>query len=692
MPATASLSHLRTTSLREFFYGSPYYPEHWDAAMRADDPALFRAAGWNVIRMAEFAWDVIEPREGVFDFTLFDETIARMAKVGIRTILCTPTAAPPRWLTRNHPEVLRVDQNGVRQEHGSRQHASHFSPLFRDYSRKITRAMSAHFCDNPNVIGWQTDNEFHCHFREDYSPAAQTAWAQWLHARFAGDINALNRIWGTAFWAQAYECFEDVVLPFDQRPTWKNPAHALDYQRFLSDGVATFQRDQVEILRATNAAWFVTHNGCFSSIDYRGSFTRDLDFLGFDSYPLFTPDPLERAANHAAVLDYVRAYSGHFLILEHQSGAGGQGNYFHDNPEPGELRRMAWVSIARGADGLMLFRERSCRFGAEEYWVGVLDHDNVPRRRYREAAQIGMELALVGRELLGSTVRIDVGVAGADFAAQHGHDSLSHGLPSPKHMAEAVHGVFYRAGYAVGIVHPEDSLAGLNLYVIPHFALFDPAWVPALERFVTDGGMLVVGARTGCKNVHNNVVSETLPGALRVLVGATIEEYGRQNRPDRRPLALRLTGSNADVVTALWYEQLIPDACTEVIGEWTTRHLAGSAAITRRRHGRGQVIYVGTYLTRELTETLLPVLGRLGALSSPVSSTPGVEVVVRVKPDGGTLQVVVNHNSMPARVCTPKGALRELLTERALTGGDAFELAPNEVALITVLPPMTEKS
>ena len=51
----APLSHLRPSTLREFLYGSPYYPEHWDADIRAGDPEMFRAAGWNVVRMGEFA-------------------------------------------------------------------------------------------------------------------------------------------------------------------------------------------------------------------------------------------------------------------------------------------------------------------------------------------------------------------------------------------------------------------------------------------------------------------------------------------------------------------------------------------------------------------------------------------------------------------------------------------------------------
>ena len=678
------LSHLRPTPLSEFLYGSPYYPEHWDAALRAGDPALFRAAGWNVVRMGEFAWDILEPSEGKFDFALFDETIAAMGAAGIRTIFCTPTATPPRWLTRDHPEVLRVDADGRRQEHGSRQHAGHFSPVFREYSRKITRALAEHYRDNAHVIGWQTDNEFHCHFREDYAPAAETAWSEWLRARFHNDIAALNRAWGTAFWAQTYARFEDVLLPRRDRPNQPNPAHWLDYQRFLSDGVTGFQHDQVEILRAVQPRWFVTHNGVFGSIDYRGRFTRDLDFLGYDSYPFFQHDPAARPAGHAFSLDWVRAFSGHFLVLEQQSGAGSQGAFYLDKPEPGEMRRLAWASIAHGADGLLFFRERSCRFGAEEYWEGILDHDNVPRRRYREAAQLGAELARIGPELLGSSVRVDIGVAGGDFAVQHGHEPITFGLPSPKNMAEAVHGVFHRAGYAVGIVHPADALAGLRLCIIPHFAIFDPAWVSALERYVADGGTLVIGARTASKDLRSNVVPDTLPGALRGLVGATVEEYGRQNRPALRPLALRFDGADPDTPTTLWYEQLAPDAGTEVLARWTTRHLAGSAAITRRALGRGQVLYAGTYLTREFTEALLPLLARIEALPPLLSTIPGVEVIERLHPDGRRLHVIINQTETTARVPAPAGARRELITQRALEGRDVLELTPHDVAVVVL--------
>jgi len=652
MEGRSKLSHLRPTKLDTFYYGSPYYPEHWDEAIRAKDPELFAAAGWNVIRMAEFAWDRMEPRLGEFDFSLFDETIERFAAVGIKTILCTPTATPPVWLTEAHPEILRVDDKGVAMEHGSRQHASHFSPVFREHSRRITAAMAEHYAGNENVVGWQTDNEFHCHFSEDHSPAATTAWVEFLKQRFRDDIQALNTAWGTAFWAQTYERFEQVPTPKRMRPTYSNPAHELDYRRFLDWGVTLFQREQVEILRAADPSWFVTHNGCFYNIDFRGPFTKDLDFLGFDMYPHFFYDQDERPARAAYWLDMVRSFSGNFLVLEHQSGPGGQGSYFHDNPEPGEMRKMAWMAIAHGADGMLLFRERCCRFGAEEYWCGVLDHDNVPRRRYREAAKLGKELAEVGNQLLGTSVYQNVGVACCDFAAENGHDAMTLGLPDPRDMGKHVHQAFYDRGYEVGIVHPDDDLSGLDVLVVTHLSLFDPAWTERLRSFAEAGGILLIGARTASKDLNNNVVPETLPGALRDLAGVTVEEYGRQNMPEKRPLEISL--GDQSWVTDLWYEALQADEGTEVVGTWTTRHLAGQAAITSKSVGKGKVLYVGTYFSDTSMPKLVDFLAENGALPQVDPDPKGVERIRRYDQDQ-EFTFLINHCDEAVSVAAPGG-------------------------------------
>jgi beta-galactosidase len=683
-----NLSHRRPLNLDRFLFGAPYYPGHWDVETRKGDPERMAAAGFNVVRMAEFSWDRMEPRESEYDFSLYDETIAALGAKGIKTILCTPTATPPRWLTVQYPDIVRVDENGVAQIHGSRQHCCHASETFRRYSRKITQAMADHFRDNPNVIGWQTDNEFNCQFSECHCESCQKAFSEFLRNTY-GTIEELNRRWGTAFWSQTYQGFEDIPTP-RPKPTYTNPAHALDYYRFISHTVAVFQHEQIEILRRANPHWFVMHNGVFRHIDYRGDFSRDLDFLGFDSYPFFDYSPANRPRSHAFRLDGVRALTGNFIVPEQQSGPGGQGHYFHDNPEPGELRLMTYRSIAHGADSLLYFRWRTCRFGAEEYWCGILDHDNVPRRRYEEVKQVGAELKRLAPALLGTSVRVDVAIATGDYSVEDGYIPLDLGLPSPKNVAAEIHGVFFDDGYAVGCVHPEDDLTGIKLYLIPHWSLFKPEWVPILEQYVQGGGVLVIGARTATKNFDNNVVADTPPGCLAELSGVRVVEYGRINKPQERPM--RITLGESSVEAPLWYELLAPSPDVKVIGRWVDRFglasraaqpiagsLTGRPAVTCRKVGEGHVLYVGTYLMQAVVDALLLVLVDLSGVQPLCpGAAPGVEVVVRENEER-QLWFLLNHSDEAVSISNaPEG-------ENLITGGlcdGRLTLPRNGVAVI----------
>ena len=669
------LSHLRPVSLNRFWFGAAYYPEHWDAQTRAGDPARMAAAGFNMVRMAEFAWNLIEPSEGHYDFTLFDEAIQMLGAQGIHTLLCTPTATPPRWLTLKHPEIAAMNENGLCMEHGSRQHICHANPVFRSYSRAITRAMAEHYRDNPFVAGWQTDNELHCHFSECHCPSCQQAFHDYLRLKFKGDISALNTAWGTSFWAQTYDDFTAIPTPKNNRPTYPNPAHQLDYTRFVAGVVAQFQHDQVVTLRETTPRWFITHNGCMKHVDYRGEFGKDLDLLGYDCYPLFCNDPAERPASQAYQLDAVRAWSGNFIIPEHQSGPGGQHPYFQDHPEPGELRKMTYVSVAHGADSLLYFRWRTCRFGAEEYWCGILDHDNVPRRRYDEVSQVGTELKRIGPELAGTHVHVEVAIAGADLDQDQAYPTLPFGLPSHSDMAAAIHGVWYRKGYATGVVHPTDDLSPLKLYFIPHWVVFNPDWVPLLETFVRNGGTLVIGARTATRDLNNNVVPETLPGCLRDLAGVTIEEYGRQNQSKARPLALSLKGKT--VTTDLWYESLKLEGDTKTLAKWTSRHLKGQPAVSIRKLGKGSVVYVGTYMTRSVSSSLLPVLAQQAGLKPLWPSAPAGVEVVRRQEGPRKLWFLINHNEKSISLKSPPRGIDLITGKRvpAVLHLKAYDLA-----------------
>jgi beta-galactosidase len=671
----SQLSHKRVTPFQIYRYGATYYPEHWSDDDRREDAQRMAAAGFNVVRMAEFAWDRIEPEEGRYDFALFDDTIARLGKVGIDTFLCTPTATPPRWLTQEHPEILRVDHDGRAMQHGSRQHACHAHPLFRAYSRKITRAMAEHYAQNPHVIGWQTDNEFNCHFSECYCDACRVAFVRFLTERYP-DIGTLNEAWGTAFWAQTYQGFGDIPLPCKYRPAAHNPGQMLDYYRFISHTITVFLHDQVEILRAVNPRWTVFHNGLFAHIDYRGPFTRDLDVLGWDCYPFFKADPAVRRYWQTFGLDRTRGLSGNFVVPEQQCNGGGWLDGLHATPEPGEMRMLFYVSMARGADGIQFFRWRTARFGAEEYWRGILDHDNIPRRRYAEAAQIGRELKAIGTEVLGTAVRVDAAIAACDQDVHEAHSAMPLSFPAPDRVAEDLHQVLLDQGFATGLVHPEDDLDEVKLYVIPHWSTFDPRWVTPLTRFVERGGVLVIGARTGTKDMTNRVVKETPPGCLAELVGATVQEAGKIEN-GIRPLFFSIDGG-APLTAAEWYEELQPNEGTAVVAKWQSRYLTGKAAITKRKRGKGCVFYVGTQFTKQVLQALLPLVVEESGIEPLVRNMPAaLSVSVRANAEK-ELWFVINHADGPVSADLPGGV--DLLTGQR-TGGPK-ELAAFEVVMI----------
>src|SRR5688572_17207920 len=249
-PRTA-LSAWRTLPIDRFLMGVPHYPEHVDDSYLERDAQRMADCGFNVIRMAEFAWNLMEPREGLYDFSLFERTMDVFGAHGISTILCTPTATPPRWLTHRYPEVLRVDGSGRSARHGSRQQADTCSPVYRAHSRRITSVMAEHFKGHRHLIGWQTDNELNTTVSESFSDSTAREFRLYLEQRYK-TIAELNRAWGTNFWAQTYDHFDQVDLPFQLAPSFANPTQVLDYHRFLAHATAMFQRDQVEILRAVD--------------------------------------------------------------------------------------------------------------------------------------------------------------------------------------------------------------------------------------------------------------------------------------------------------------------------------------------------------------------------------------------------------------------------------------------------------
>ena len=230
--------------------GVDYYPEQWDRELWETDAETMAKTGVKLIRIGEFAWQRLEPSEGVYDFDWLKEVITIFARRGIGTVLSLPTSSPPLWLYTKHPDIIRIGGRGARS--GIKAHRCINSPLFRGYAKKITEALAAAFGKNPAVVSWQIDFE-----PEAYNctcDACREKFRGWLWDRY-GTMEAVN----TAIKAN-YSDISQVEAPDGLYSDWENPSLSLEWYRFTSDCIAEFVRDEMIIIRMANQNITVTTN------------------------------------------------------------------------------------------------------------------------------------------------------------------------------------------------------------------------------------------------------------------------------------------------------------------------------------------------------------------------------------------------------------------------------------------------
>ena len=396
--------------------GTCYYPEHWDESLWRDDLRRMLENGIEVIRIAEFAWSKIERYEGVFNYDFFDRFLDAAAEMGMKVIFCTPTATPPAWLTEKYPEVLNATMDGVLYRHGGRRHYNYNSPKYQELTRIIVEKSASHYAKHPAIIGWQIDNEINCEKNEFYSESDTIAFRKFLMEKY-GSIDALNDAWGTNFWNQTYNSFEEVHVPRTTLSNNTNPHEVLDYTRFVSDSACKFAKLQSDIIRKyLKPGDFITTNGLFGNLDNQRMTNESLDFIMYDSYPNFAycldaykPDNFLKDRMWSRNLSEVRAVSKNFGIMEQQSGANGWNTGMAaPTPKPGQMTLWTMQSVAHGADYVSYFRWRTCTYGTEIYWHGILDYSGRDTRRLAEVKSIHEKFQKLS-EIAGSKYEAKVG-------------------------------------------------------------------------------------------------------------------------------------------------------------------------------------------------------------------------------------------------------------------------------------------
>ncbi|MGS0685338.1 beta-galactosidase [Nakamurella sp. GG22] len=654
-------------------YGGDYNPEQWPEEIWPQDVALMREAGITVVTVGVFSWARLQPEPSSWDDGWLLRILDLLHDNGIAVDLATATASPPPWLARLHPEIRPVDAAGTRLEIGSRQTWCPSSPVFREYSLDLVRRLAGRFADHPAVRMWHVSNELGNHNAYCYCDVSTEHFRRWVADRY-GDVETLNRSWGTAFWSQHYSSFDEIGVP-SATTAFGNPGQLLDWRRFSSDALLDQYRAEKAVLREISPAIPVTTNFTVGMgpgevgpgpCDY-ARWAPEQDVVSTDHYLIGLGTGERSPRLHLEFsADLTRGLAGGlpWWLMEHSTSAV---NWQPINraKEPGEMERNSLAHLARGADAICFFQFRQSVIGAEKYHSAMLPHAGADSRRWRDVCALGKLLGRLG-EIAGSRVEASAAVL-VDWDSAWAGQQEANPSAAVQHfdVAMLAHRAISRTGTGCDVIPVGADLSGYRVIVVPAVTVLSGDTANRLASAAEGGAHVLVTYFSGIADTDNQVVTGGYPGVLRDLVGVRTEEFF--------PLGPGVTVRWDDgTVASGWVEDTVAAAGTDVLARYSDGPTAGFAALTRRGIGDGAFWYLSCQPDAAgmaaVTARILRESGAAPAVPLPADDPAviaGEVDVVRRRSGNASWLFALNHSTSDV-VLPARGV--DLVTKRTLDG------------------------
>ena len=657
-------------------YGGDYNPEQWPEDTWAEDMRLLKLAHIDIVTLNVFSWAALQSDEVTYHFEKLDKIMNLVRDNGMKVCMATSTGAHPAWMARKHPDILRVESNGMRRKFGSRHNSCPNSPTYQKYAKALAARLAERYKDYDNIVAWHISNEYG---GECYCENCEKAFRVWLKEKYH-TIDEVNRVWDTAFWGHTFYDFDDIVVPNHLSEHWGNDRTtfqgiSLDYKRFNSESLLNAFRLEYDAIHAITPDIPITTNlmGTYQPLDYQ-MWGKYMDFISWDNYPS-NETPLEETAMRH---DLMRgAKQGKPFALMEQTPSVTNWLPYNMLKRPGVMRLWSYQAVAHGADTVMFFQMKRSIGACEKYHGAVIDHvGNENTRVFREVTELGTELEKLGSQTLGARTDAKAAIVfdwdnwwGISYSA--GPSIYLDYCQEVLHYYKALH----NKNIPVDMIGVENDLSKYSLVIAPVLYMVKGNYDEKIRAFVKNGGRFLTTFFSGYVDEHDLVTIGGYPGKLRDILGIWVEEE------DALPKEMENSFSyQGKTYPAKMLCDLLHTEGAQALTSYEKDFYAGMPVLTKNAFGKGYGYYVATSSDDAFYEDYLSEICAEAGIT-PIMDTPAtVEVTMRSNANGSFV-FLLNHGEETYETTLPFAGT-DLLTDTAYAQNDAITLKAKGIAII----------
>ena len=613
--------------MKNFYIGAAYYPELWDKSEIDKDIKLMKEYGMNCMRIGEFAWSNMEPKEGEYNFELFKYVADKLYENGIYTVMCTPSCTPPRWVFDKYPDAMRVkskDYIEYQDKVHARVHTCKSHEGMRELNVKIAREMAKTFANHPGVIGWQIDNEVHPYDHGCYCPKCKKNFRNHLKNKYNGDIEALNKAWGAYRWSLNYTTFDQIEPPVLY--AWENPSLVVEWVEFNEALICSYVHEQADAIREYSSAPIGTDLMVDNYLSYN-KMNKKLDVVQHNHY--HTTDNLYRSLFN---YDFYRTLKDKpFWVTETLLGWNGSVAAYNGYRSKDYCYINSLLPIVHGGEMNLYWLFRSHPSGHELGHGAFLNSSGRPNSPSRAVKKLTEDLTKAEDFLVNSKVKSKIAMTYssnsvkifffAPLVSEFDHDVRA------KYI-DLCHNYFRH--YNIDVIETDKDLSEYEVIVSPFLpnAARD-GFETRIVEWIKNGGTWIAGPLTDIMTECASKYTDKPYSFLEELSGV----YTKYQLPVQEE-SIKAKWNNGEEIKLHMGTDAYEVVDAESLASYESDELENLTAIARRKVGKGQVIILGSAIDKD---SLLRLVNR-----APIAeASSNIDLVERTGEKNGIIAMEI---------------------------------------------------